>query len=218
MSGTRWYQDRRRDSYYKQAKKQGYRARSAFKLKQMQDKFRLLRPGHAVADLGCAPGGWSQVLVELVAPDGIVVGVDLQKTRPVEGAQFIQGDFTQTDTRRRLAELLAATGRTHLDAVVSDMAPDMSGTYDLDQARSVHLSTLALEFADAHLIAGGTFLCKVFEGADFQEFREAVRARYKRVQQFHPPASRKQSSEVYLVATGFLAPGSDADGDDEEEE
>lgn len=203
MSGTRWYQERRRDGYYKQAKKEGYRARSAYKLKQMQERFKLLKSGQAVADLGCAPGGWSQVLVELVAPDGVVVGVDLQRTRPIEGAQFLQGDFTKEATHQALSDLLAETGRADLDAVVSDMAPDMSGNYGVDQVRSVHLSTMALHFADRHLKTGGVFLCKVFEGADFVEFREDVRKRYKRVQQFHPPASRKQSSEVYLYAYGF---------------
>ena len=203
MSGTRWYQDRRRDGFYKAAKKEGYRARSAYKLKQMQDKFRFLKPGHAVADLGCAPGGWSQVLVEIVGDEGVVVGVDLQKTRPVEGATFLQGDFTHESTHQRLVELLATKGRDAFDAVVSDMAPDMSGNYDLDQLRSVHLCTMALEFADRHLKPGGSFLCKVFEGADFQDFREEVRARYKRVFQSHPEASRKQSSEVYLYARGF---------------
>lgn len=211
MSGTRWYQERRRDGYYKQAKKEGYRARSAYKLKQMQERFHLLKPGQAVADLGCAPGGWSQVLVELVAPDGVVIGVDLQKTRPIEGATFLQGDFTKEPTHEALSQMLAAAGRTEVDAVVSDMAPDMSGNYGIDQVRSVHLCTMALHFADRHLKDGGVFLCKVFEGADFQDFRDEVRKRYKRVQQFHPPASRKQSSEVYLYAYGFKGAPEDDD-------
>lgn len=203
MAQTRWYRERRADPYFKKAKKDGYRARSAFKLKQINNKWRVLRKGDAVADLGCAPGGWSQVLVELVGPEGLVVGVDLQRTRPVEGAQFLQGDFTDVETRDRVSAVLEDAGRGALDAVVSDLAPDMSGNYGLDQVRSVHLSTLAMEFADKHLRQDGSFVCKVFEGADFQEFREEVRKRYKTVKQVHPAASRKQSSEVYLVGIKF---------------
>lgn len=205
MSGTRWYQERRRDGFYKRAKKEGYRARSAYKLLQIQDKFHIIKPGDAVADLGCAPGSWSQVLVELVE-GGVVVGVDLQRTRPVEGADFIRGDFTHTTTQQKLAELLATTGRTELDAVASDMAPDMSGNYGLDQVRSVHLCRMAMEFADQHVREGGSFVCKVFEGADFMEFREELRSRYKRVFQVNPQASRKISSEVYLVGRGKHKP------------
>lgn len=206
MAQTRWYRERRNDPYFKKAKKDGYRARSAFKLKQINNKHRVVRRGDAVVDLGCAPGSWSQVLVELVGPEGVVVGVDLQRTRPVEGARFVQGDFTQDATQRRLEAVLEESGRRELDAVVSDMAPDMSGTYDLDQARSVHLAMLALEFGDRHLKPGGHFVCKVFEGADFQELRTEVRSRFRWVRQVHPPASRKQSSEVFLVGLKYQGP------------
>lgn len=208
----RWYQERRKDSYFRKAKVQGYRARSAYKLKQMQERWRFLKNGQAVADLGCAPGGWSQVLVELVGREGLVLGVDLQKTRPVEGATFLQGDFTHKETQDRLVALLEKSGHDGFDCVVSDMAPDMSGQYDLDQARSVHLCELALAFAEQHLRPGGSMLCKVFEGADFQAFREEVRQRFRKVYQFAPPASRKQSSEVYLFARGLIpTPQDDAE-------
>ncbi len=200
---TRWYQERRREAYFKQAKRDGYRARSAYKLKQINDRAKVIKSGYAVADLGCAPGGWAQVLVELVGEDGVVVGVDLQRVVPIQGARFIQGDFTKKETHQRLAALLAETGREHLDAVVSDMAPDMTGTYDLDQARSIHLCEMALRFAVAHLRPGGSFVAKVFEGADFEEFLEEVRSLFHRVSRFHPPASRKASSEVYLICTGY---------------
>ncbi len=200
--GSRWHEERRRDPYFRDAKKQGYRARSAFKLKQMQTASHLIRPGDAVADLGCAPGGWSQVLVELVGDRGLVIGVDLLRTRPVEGATFIRGDFTKESTRDRLSDMLAETGREYFDVIVSDMAPDMSGTYSLDQARSVHLCTMALDFCARHLKPGGAFVTKVFEGADFQEFRDEVRSRFNSLRMMHPPASRKASSEVYLIAKG----------------
>ncbi len=204
--GSRWHEERRRDPYFRDAKKQGYRARSAFKLKQLQTKWNLIRPGDAVIDLGCAPGGWSQVLVELVGDRGMVLGVDLERTRPVEGATFIRGDFTKEATRDRLSDILSEQGRTEVDVIVSDMAPDMTGTYSLDQARSVHLCSLALDFCAAHLRKGGIFVTKVFEGADFHEFREDVRRQFGSVRMAHPPASRKSSSEVYLIAKGHKGP------------
>lgn len=200
----RWYEERRREQYYRKAKREGYRARSAYKLKQLHAKFDVVRPGDAAADLGCAPGGWSQVLVELVGPEGVVIGVDLQRTRPLEGAQLVQGDFTHAETQQRMEALLRDAGRGSFDLVVSDMAPDMTGHYDLDQTRSVHLSLLAVAFARRNLRVGGALVCKVFEGADFQEFRDDIRSSFRAVKTFHPPASRKQSSEVYIVAKGFL--------------
>jgi 23S rRNA (uridine2552-2'-O)-methyltransferase len=200
---TRWFQERQREGYYRLAKKEGYRARSAYKLMQINEKYNILRPGSAVADLGCAPGGWSQVLVEQVGEGGVVIGVDLQRVKPIPGARFIHGDFMRRETHDRLAALLAETKRRDLDAVVSDMAPDMSGNYELDQVRSVQLAEMALDFAEKHLREGGHFACKVFEGADFQAFRGLVRQRFRSVYQYHPAASRRSSSEVYLIAKGF---------------
>jgi 23S rRNA (uridine2552-2'-O)-methyltransferase len=210
---TRWYQERMREGYYKQAKREGYRARSAYKLQQINDKYRLLREGDAVADLGCAPGGWAQVLVEIVGTSGFVAGVDLQRVKPVPGAKFIQGDFTVRSTHDRLTALLREGHHNKLDTVVSDMAPDMSGNYEIDQVRSIHLAEMALDFARAHLKDGGHFACKVFEGADFQAFRADVRKAFRSVYQFHPPASRKASSEIYLVAKGFKGVQADDAGE-----
>ena len=215
-SRTRWYQERQGEAYYRRAKKEGYRARSAYKLQQIHERFTVVRKGEAVADLGAAPGGWSQVLVELVGPGGLVVGVDLQRIKPIPGAHFLQGDFTLRPTHDRLVALLADKGRSELDAVVSDMAPDMSGNYELDQVRSIHLCEMALDFADKHLRPGGAFVCKVFEGADFQQFRTEVKRRFKRLHQYHPAASRKSSSEVYLVGKHFLGAGGAGPGDDED--
>jgi 23S rRNA (uridine2552-2'-O)-methyltransferase len=202
-SSTRWYKERKKEGYYRMAKKEGYRARSAYKLQQINEKYRILGEGDAVADLGCAPGGWSQVLVEVVGQEGLVVGVDLQRTKPIPGAHFIQGDFMKRDTHARLGELLSSKGRAGLDAVVSDMAPDMSGNYELDQVRSVQLAEMALDFAQKRLREGGHFACKVFEGSDFPQFRAMVRESFRSVYQYHPPASRKSSSELYLVAKRF---------------
>lgn len=216
---TRWYQERQKESYYQRAKKEGYRARSAYKIQQIHERFTVVRKGEAVADLGAAPGGWSQVLVELVGPEGLVVGVDLQRIKPIQGATFMQGDFTQRATHERMAQILAEKGRSALDAVVSDMAPDMSGNYETDQFRSIHLAEMALGFADKHLRPGGAFVCKVFEGADFPEFRAEVKRRFKRMHQYHPAASRKSSSEVYLVGKHYLGVKTTAasKGDDEDE-
>jgi 23S rRNA (uridine2552-2'-O)-methyltransferase len=208
---TRWYQERQREAYYNRAKKEGYRARSAYKIEQIHERFTVVRKGEAVADLGAAPGGWSQMLVDLVGPEGLVLGVDLQRIKPIPGATFIQGDFTLKPTREKLATVLKDKGRAQLDAVVSDMAPDMSGNYEVDQFRSIHLCEMALGFADKHLREGGAFVCKVFEGADFQQFRTEVKKRFKRVHQYHPAASRKSSSEVYLVGKHFLGAPKDDD-------
>ncbi len=215
---TRWYQERQREAYYNRAKKEGYRARSAYKIEQIHERFTVVSKGEAVADLGAAPGGWSQMLVELVGPQGLVVGVDLQRIKPIPGAHFLQGDFTQRATHDRLSALLRDKGRSQLDAVVSDMAPDMSGNYELDQVRSIHLCEMALDFADHHLRPGGAFVCKVFEGADFQAFRSQVKRRFKRLHQYHPAASRKSSSEVYLVGKHYLGPGGQAQGGEDEDD
>ena len=212
---TRWYQERQGEAYYRRAKKEGYRARSAYKIEQIHERFTVVRKGEAVADLGAAPGGWSQMLVELVGPTGLVIGVDLQRLKPIPGAFFLQGDFMQRATHDRLAALLADKGRKHLDAVVSDMAPDMSGNYELDQVRSIQLCEMALDFADKHLRPGGAFVCKVFEGADFPGFRKEVKRRFKRTHQYHPAASRKASSEIYMVGKHFLGPGKESDDEDD---
>lgn len=199
----RWYKERQREGFTRQARREGYRARSAYKLQQVADKFGILGPGDAVADLGAAPGGWSQVLVERVGPEGLVVGVDLQRVRPLPGATFLRGDFTQASVQEELAGLLGKAGRQRLDAVVSDMSPDISGAYAADQARSIHLARMALAFAARHLREGGGFVTKVFEGEDFRALRDEVRSSFRKVYEVHPPASRKSSSEVYLVGKGF---------------
>lgn len=203
MSRTRWYNERLNDFYFKEAKKEGYRARSAYKLKQLDKKYRLIRKGSTAVDLGSAPGGWSQVLVEMVGEDGLVIGVDLRRVVPIPGSIQLQGDFTRRDTHERLHEALLENGKETVDAVISDMAPDMSGNYDLDQTRSIHLAGMALRFALTHLRRGGHFCCKVFEGADYQEFRDELRQHFAKVMQFHPAASRKASSEIYLIGRGY---------------
>ena len=155
----------RSDAFQRKARREGYRARSAYKLMDIQKKSKIFKEGSIVLDLGAAPGGWSQVALEYVGEDGKIIGVDLQHILPLKGAQFIQGDLRETEIREKLEELAPKA-----DTVISDMSPNLSGNYSVDQARSVELSSLALEIASER--KAKFFVCKVFEGSDFQEFRD----------------------------------------------
>jgi len=188
-----------RDEYYNRAKQEGYRARSAYKLKQLDREAGLFGPGNTVVDLGAAPGGWLQVAVERVGDDGTVVGVDLQRIDDVEGAETVRGDMTDEATREELVERVGEA-----DVVVSDMAPDMTGEYNLDHARSVHLARMAFETALELLAPGGDLAVKVFEGPDLDDLREEMDGEFEYVRAIHPDASRDASSELYLVAKGRL--------------
>jgi len=196
---------RREDAFWKKAKREGYRSRAAYKLMQVQGRYRILRRGGLVVDLGAAPGGWSQAALEIVGERGGVIGVDLDKVRKLPPARFIKGDMTRPETlaevRQALREL-RPTGRG-ADAVISDMSPNISGVYSVDQARSVVLSRKALGTARALLRPGGSFCVKVFEGEDFARLLADVRRSFAFVKVHSPEASRAQSSEVYIVAKGF---------------
>jgi len=183
----------RSDAFQRKARREGYRARSAYKLMDIQKKSNIFKEGSTVLDLGAAPGGWSQVALEFIGDEGKLVGVDLQHILPLKGAQFIQGDLREAEIRRQLEEFAPKA-----DAVISDMSPNLSGNYSVDQARSVELSSLALEIATER--KAKFFVCKVFEGSDFQEFRKEVIDEFGSVRTLSPEASRKQSSEVYLIA------------------
>ena len=181
------------DAFQRKARREGYRARSAYKLMDIQKKSKVFTEGSIVLDLGAAPGGWSQVALEYIGEDGKLIGVDLQHILPLKGAEFIQGDLRESEVREKLEEIVPKA-----DAVISDMSPNLSGNYSVDQARSVDLSSLALEIAAER--KAKCFVCKVFEGSDFQEFRKAVIDEFGSVRTLSPEASRKQSSEVYLIA------------------
>ena len=183
----------RSDAFQRKARREGYRARSAYKLMDIQKKSNIFKEGSTVLDLGAAPGGWSQVALEFIGEEGKLVGVDLQHILPLKGAQFIQGDLREAEIRRQLEEFAPKA-----DTVISDMSPNLSGNYSVDQARSVELSSLALEIATER--KAKFFVCKVFEGSDFQEFRKEVIDEFGSVRTLSPEASRKQSSEVYLIA------------------
>ena len=181
------------DAFQRRARREGYRARSAYKLMDIQKKSKIFTEGSIVLDLGAAPGGWSQVALEYIGEEGKLIGVDLQHILPLKGAEFIQGDLRESEVREKLEEIVPKA-----DAVISDMSPNLSGNYSVDQARSVDLSSLALEIASER--KAKCFVCKVFEGSDFQEFRKAVIDEFGSVRTLSPEASRKQSSEVYLIA------------------
>jgi 23S rRNA (uridine2552-2'-O)-methyltransferase len=198
--GSRWQRAKRRDPYWRKAKREGYRSRAAFKLLQIDDDYRVLGPGRRIVDLGAAPGGWSQVAAER-SPGGSVVGIDLQAMQPIEGVELLRGDFTDPATLERLRALAP-----EVDTVLSDMSPNISGAYDADHARSVHLAGQALDFAERVLRPGGDFVCKVFEGDLLKPFLDRVRAEFDWVKVTHPEASRKSSSEVFVIGKRFRGP------------
>ena len=184
---------RRTDAFQRRARREGYRSRSVYKLMDIQKRSKIFRKDDTVLDLGAAPGGWSQVALEYIDEDGKLVGVDLQHILPLKGAQFLQGDIREPETRKELEKLVPKA-----DVVLSDMSPNLSGNYSVDQARSVELALFALEIASER--KANSFVVKVFEGSDFQDFRKAVIDEFGSVRTLSPEASRKQSSEVYLIA------------------
>ena len=199
-----------KDKYYNKAKQEGYRARSAYKLKQLDETAGLFGPGNTVIDLGAAPGGWLQVAAERVGPEGTVVGVDRQRIDdlddPEATVEYVRGDMTEDSTRDEIRELVGTGGETGgpADVVVSDMAPNVTGEYELDHARSVHLARQAFEVALELLDSGGDFAAKVFDGQDLEDFEADVDEEFEYVRRVRPDATRDESSEVYLVAKGRL--------------
>ncbi len=190
------------DPYVRKAQAEGMRSRAAYKLQQLAERDNLLKPGMVVVDLGSAPGGWSQVAGRVVGPEGRVVGVDLLEMLPVPGVRFVQGDFGDDAVLAGVEKLL--DGRP-VDLVLSDMAPNMSGVASVDQARSIGLAELALDFAANHLKPQGNFLVKVFQGSGFETLVADIRRRFVQVMIRKPEASRSRSNEVYLVAKGLKA-------------
>ncbi|RXZ43542.1 23S rRNA (uridine(2552)-2'-O)-methyltransferase RlmE [Crenobacter cavernae] len=194
-----WLQEHVNDHYVHQAQKDGYRSRAAYKLLEINEKDKLIRPGGIIADLGSAPGSWSQVAARLVGDKGRVFALDILPMNAIAGVDFIQGDFREDAVLDEFVRLL--DGRA-LDLVISDMAPNISGMNAIDQARSFHLTELALEFAREHLKPGGHFLVKVFQGSEFQSYLKAMRETFAEVQTRKPKASRDRSSEIYLLGKG----------------
>lgn len=197
---TRWYKEKKKEHFYKKAKKEGYRARSAYKLRHIQKKFHIIHPGDIVVDLGAAPGGWSQVAHKLVQPNGYVIGVDLSFIKPYKDVTFLKGDVTKNET---IHTILEEVNFEPVSVVLSDMAPDISGNYSMDHARSIHLAGQALKTAQQILCKNGNFVCKVFMGDMLQEFVLDIQDSFKQVKQFSPKSSRKSSSEQYIIAKSY---------------
>ena len=196
-SSRRWLDRHFSDDYVRQAQERGYRSRAAFKLLEIQEKQRLVKPGQVVVDLGAAPGGWSQVARELVGPEGLVIALDILAMEPLPGVTIIEGDFREDEALQRLKDVL---GNREVDLVLSDMAPNISGVAAVDQPRAMYLCELALEFASEALRPGGDFLVKVFQGAGSDAFLQEIRRRFSQVSVKKPAASRAKSREVYVLA------------------
>ena len=214
----RWFQAHQRDTWRRQARSKGYRARSAFKLKQIQEKYTLIREGDLVLDVGSHPGGWTQVSVEETGPNGLVIGIDLLSSAPVEGAQMVIGDVTETISQELILDLLqagtkvdgtslppVAADETRLfNTIVSDISPRLTGQYDRDQAISLELVAMVFDFTMPLLVPGGAFVTKIFQGTGIEGVVNAAKQRFSRVQRFSPEASRNSSSEVFLVCKNKL--------------
>jgi len=195
----RWLERQLNDPYVQAAKAAGWRSRAAFKLIELDAKSGLLKPGGRVVDLGCAPGGWTQVAVRNVGDRGRVVGLDLLPVDPVPGATILQGDFQDPAAERAVEAALGGQA----DLVLSDMAPNTTGHAATDHLRIMALAELALDFALRVLAPGGAFVAKVFQGGSEKAFLETLKRRFAQVRHVKPPASRKDSAELYVVATGF---------------
>lgn len=201
MSSRRWLKEHHSDEYVKRSREEGYASRAAYKLLELNEKDHFIKPGMVVADLGAAPGGWSQVARQLVGKSGKVFALDILPMAPIEGVTFIQGDFTKQQVLDKLLEVVAGQP---LDLVISDMAPNISGNKHVDQPRAMHLVELALDCAFNLLKPNGTFLAKVFQGEGVEVLTTLMKQHFKSVKSRKPKASRARSREIYVLATGFM--------------
>ncbi len=205
-SSTRWLQRQLNDPYVAEARRRGFRSRAAFKLIQIDEKAGLLKPGLRVVDLGAAPGGWSQVAAERLGSKGKLVGIDLLEIDPLPGAEFLVGDFLDEDAPERLKQALGGAA----DLVLSDMAAATTGHAQTDHLRTMALAEAALDFAEEVLAPGGAFVAKVLQGGTERELLDRLRRGFAKVRHIKPAASRKESSELYVVATGYRGAGTEA--------
>jgi 23S rRNA (uridine2552-2'-O)-methyltransferase len=208
-----WLNDHMNDPYVRMAQKDGYRARAAYKLKEIDETLHLVKPGQLVVDLGCAPGAWSQYLRRRFSPEGAaagqlngtIVGLDILPMEAIEGVTFLQGDFREPEV---LEQLVQAVGGRKADLVVSDMAPNLSGIESADAARISHLVELAVEFATTHMKPEGALVAKVFHGSGYSQLVKLFKETFRIVKPIKPKASRDRSSETFLVGLGLKAPKS----------
>ncbi|MEY8766672.1 MULTISPECIES: RlmE family RNA methyltransferase [Francisella] len=196
----KWIQEHTSDYYVAQANKLGYRSRASFKILEIQDKYNLFKQNMFIVDLGAAPGGWSEQVIKFIGNKGKLIALDLLDMTPIAGVEFIQGDFSSDETYDKLIQLI---NNRKIDCVISDMSPNLSGNKTSDQARSIHLLELALDFANTNLNKNGSFVAKVFQGQGSDEYIKLVRESFNKVVQFKPKSSRPKSREFYIVADGF---------------
>jgi len=199
-TSLKWLQRHVNDPYVKQAQKDGYRSRASYKLLEIQEKYKLIRPGMSVVDLGAAPGGWSQVTSRLIGGQGRLIASDILEMDSIPDVTFIQGDFTQDEV---LAQILEAVGNSQVDLVISDMAPNMSGTPEVDMPKAMFLCELALDLTGRILKPGGNFVIKVFQGEGFDAYVKDARQKFDKVQMIKPDSSRGSSREQYMLAWGY---------------
>lgn len=196
-----WQHERKNDPYYKKAKSEDYRSRASYKLKQLDKKFKIIKEGNTVVDLGAAPGGWSQVALEKVGEEGIVVGVDLNRIKPFKEENFygIRGDFTTEEIQNQIMEIIG--GKTKV--LISDASPKLCGIKNLDQLRSLDLINVVIEIADNILEDKGNLVMKVFQGPEYKQMLVDLKKKFRQVKTTKPPSSRKKSAEMYVVGLGF---------------
>ena len=199
-TSLKWLQRHVNDPYVKQAQKDGYRSRASYKLLEVQEKYKLIRPGMSVVDLGAAPGGWSQVTSRLIGGQGRLIASDILEMDSIPDVTFIQGDFTQDEV---LARILEAVGNSQVDLVISDMAPNMSGTPEVDMPKAMFLCELALDLAERILKPGGNFVIKIFQGEGFDVYLKDARKKFDKIQMLKPDSSRGSSREQYMLAWGY---------------
>ncbi|MEX2702370.1 MAG: RlmE family RNA methyltransferase [Candidatus Baldrarchaeota archaeon] len=197
--GKDWLKKRRRDFYYRKAKLEGLRSRAAYKLEQLDKKFKIFKGVKKVLDLCCAPGGWLQYSLSRIGEDGLIIGVDLVEIAPLPNVYFIQGDITREETLEKIVKV--ANGK--IDLVLSDCSPNVSGIWELDHARQIYLAETSLKIARKVLRKGGKFVVKVFQGDLFNNYLDKVREFFKIVKVTKPEASRKESAEMYVIAFNF---------------
>lgn len=196
----RWQSERKRDHYYRKAKTEEYRSRAAYKLIQMDEKFGLIKQGDVVIDMGANPGGWSQVAAEKVGEGGIVIAIDLKPIKPIKGVEVLRGNALSEGT---IAEVKALLDGKRACTIISDMSPNISGTYSLDHARSIELAEMSLKYSYEFLKKGGNLVVKVFDGDMTQDLFKRIKKSFQVAKRHAPKASRKSSSEIYLIGKGF---------------
>ena len=200
--GSKWQMEKHNDPYYKRAKQEDYRSRASYKLKQLDKKYKIIKEGNTVVDLGAAPGGWSQVALEKVGEEGIVVGVDLNRFKKFHEENYygIRGDFTTPEVQQKIMELIGGKAKV----VMSDASPSLCGIKNIDQLRSIDLVNVVIEIAENILEQKGNLVMKVFQGPEYKNMLDSLKGKFRHVRTTKPASSRKKSSEMYAVGLEYM--------------